>query len=217
VSRRTIACSENSSNVHHRSPLADQTALDALVAEARSGSAQAMGQLLEQLSEHLWAELGSRRRYRKTSPSHGSSDLVQDTLIRVREHFSRFDSESFADFKRWARTLLYRRRQEWTRNHQARNTERHKRMIWNELRTRSEKNGSGENILPVEEREEHEKAYFLFQALKPHEQFVINLRLLNSLSYKEISAMTGSTEDAARMAYDRAVARLRTNYHRHDK
>jgi len=62
-----------------RSSEGDSTpGLDRLIADARAGSAAALDALIEQLSEHLWAEVGLRRKPR------GLSDLVQDTLVRVR-------------------------------------------------------------------------------------------------------------------------------------
>jgi RNA polymerase sigma factor (sigma-70 family) len=190
-------------------------ALDRLIAQARGGDAQALDQLIEGLSSHLWAELASRRRTNRTGPSHGSSDLVQDTLVRVREQFQKFERDTFADFKQWARTVLYRRRQEWARNHQARNAERHKRMIWNELRARMDGDAiAGDS--PSEQHEESDRAYRLFQALKPHEQFAIDLRLFQGLSYKQIAELTGTTDEAARKAFDRAMSRLRASYQNHD-
>ncbi|MBX9787806.1 MAG: sigma-70 family RNA polymerase sigma factor [Pirellulales bacterium] len=205
---------KGSSSERRRSEIAGQAELDALIVQARGGSVAALDELIERLSEHLWAELRGRRGKRNTGASHGSSDLVQDTLVRVREQFDKFERDTFADFKRWARAVLYRRRQEWSRNYHARNDERHKRMIWNELHSRSAaEQGGSQGVSPAEQREELERAFSLFQALKPNEQFIIDLRLLNGLSYKEISAMTGSTEDATRKAYDRAMTRLKASYY----
>lgn len=208
----TTSKSESSSG---RRAAAAHVGLDRLIAAARAGDDHALDQLIEGLSEQLWAELGSRRRSNRTGPSQGSSDLVQDTLIRVREQFHKFERESFADFKQWARTVLYRRRQEWMRNHQSRNAERHKRMIWNELRARiavDTEHVAGSS--PAEKQEETNRAYALFQALKPHEQFVIDLRLFQGLSYKQIAELTGMKEDASRQAFNRAMTRLRSNYER---
>lgn len=196
-----------------RRPSEPAEKLDALIAQARGGSVVALDELIKQLSAHLWAELGGRRGRQNAGASHGSSDLVQDTLVRVREQFHKFDRDTFADFKRWARAVLYRRRQEWTRNHRSRNAERHKRMIWNEIQSRSESGPCGSTSgAKAEEREEMQRAFAAFRSLRPNEQFIIELRLLNGLSYKEIAAMSDSTEDAVRRAYSRAIARLRACY-----
>ena len=110
--------------------------LDRLIAEARSGSDAALDALIEQISEQLWAELGGRRQPRGLGPSRGLSDLIQDTLLRVRQKFDHFESHTFAEFKQWARAVLHRRQQEWIRNHRARNTTEKKEKIWLAIRTR---------------------------------------------------------------------------------
>lgn len=208
MSNQSSSIAKDSSSGHQRE--AEQGALDALIAQARSGDQVALDRLIEKLSEQLWAELEARRRSNRTGPAHGSSDLVQDTLIRVREQFDKFERHTFADLKQWARTMLFRRRQEWMRNHLSRNAERHKRMIWEALRARPEcPVGSGEGATVAEDREEFERAYQCFQKLKTHEQFVIDLRLFQELPYKQIAAMTQSTEDACRQAYNRALSRLK--------
>ena len=57
--------------------------LDRLIASAHGGSAS-FKKLLELLSESLWSELGDRRKC-AMGPSHGLSDLIQDTLACVHE------------------------------------------------------------------------------------------------------------------------------------
>ena len=104
--------------------------LDRLIADARAGSDAALDELMEQISEHLWAELGGRRKPRGLGPSRGLSDLIQDTLVRVRQKFAKFERHTFVEFKQWARTVLHRRRQEWIRNYQARNSREKKEKIW---------------------------------------------------------------------------------------
>jgi RNA polymerase sigma factor (sigma-70 family) len=216
MSTPTTSSIEGSSRV--RRDVAFQTTLDELIVRARSGDGIALDQLIEKLSEQLWVELEARRRSNRTGPAQGSSDLVQDTLMRVRQQFHRFERNTFADFKQWARTILYRRRQEWIRNHLSRNSDRHKRIIWDAIRARPNHGGtSSDGALSVEDREEAERAYQRFQALKPHEQFVIDLRLFQDLTYKQIAAMTQSTEDACRQAYNRALARLKSALDAHEQ
>lgn len=205
--------SENpSANVPSSAP---KTSADALVASAKAGSREALDQLIERLSEQLWRELGSGRRANGMGPSRGLSDLVQDTLVRVREQFDRFESQTFEAFTNWARSVLYRRQQEWARKYRTRNAERHKRRIWNALCQRT-----GDEAMPplsaLERREERNRAFAIFKKLKSHEQFLIDLRLLSGLTFKQIAAMTHSTEDAARKAYHRAIDKLRAKYRQHD-
>jgi len=105
---------------------------------------------------------------------------------------------------------LHRRRQEWIRNYRARNTAQKKEKIWLAIRARvasDPRRGGGDD--PAERREQTRHAYAAFERLKPNERFIINLRLLEGLRYKQISAMTGWSDEAARKAYDRAIARLK--------
>jgi RNA polymerase sigma factor (sigma-70 family) len=182
--------------------------LDLLIADARAGSAAALDQLIEQLSMHLWAELAGRTKPRGLGPSHGLSDLIQDTLVRVRQKFSKFERHTFAEFKQWARAVLHRRRQEWIRNFRARNSADKKERIWLAIRNRVVDGTRGERD-PAQHREETKRADAAFASLKPNERFIINLRLLEGLRYKQIAAMTGWNEEASRKAYDRAIARLK--------
>lgn len=182
---------------------------DELIGVARRGSAEALDRLVERLSAELWKDLASRRR-NKPGAAHGSSDLVQDTLLRVRQQFGKFERDTFADFKQWARSVLFRRRLEWVRNHQARSDERHKQMIWSVLRSRREMASleAGHEI-EADQRDEAERVFALFREFKVNEQFIIELRLFQELSYEQIASMTGLTKDAARKAYDRAIDKLR--------
>ena len=71
---------------------------------------------------------------------------------------------------------------------------------------------NGREETPAEAREEAKRAYGAFERLKPNERFIINLRLIEALRYKQIAAMTGFSEEAARKAYDRAICHLQKLY-----
>lgn len=183
---------------------------DALIFEARQGSVAALDKLIELLADHLWSELSGRRKPRGLGPSHGLSDLVQDTLVRVRERFDRFQRDTFADFKQWARTILHRRRQEWARNYRMRNREelRRKIKLAFEARLLTETNGKSQDEL-MQMRQEAERAAAAFNRLRPHEQTIIKLRILEKLSYPQIEALTSMSAEGARTACRRAIAQLK--------
>lgn len=181
---------------------------DGLVVQARQGSPAALDALIERLSHQLWADLSARRKRRRIAGTNGSSDLVQDTVIRVRDGFEKFQGETFGEFTRWARTILFRRRLEWARNRSARNEDRHRHQIWSALKSRfAEDLSLGHRS--VERREEADRVLARFGRLKPNEQFVIDLHLIKGLTFKEIGQMTNRSEDAARKAFDRAMSRLK--------
>lgn len=188
----------------------DRPDLDRLIADARAGSVAALDNLIEQLSKHLWAKVGPQRKPRSLGPSRGLSDLIQETLVCVREKFSKFERHTFSDFKQWAGVVLQRRRQEWIRNYQARNSDEQKQKIWMAIGARIPSSASNNcDHDPTEHREETKIAYAAFKRLGPSERFIINLRLIEGLRYKQISAMTGWSEDAARKSYDRAIGQLK--------
>jgi RNA polymerase sigma factor (sigma-70 family) len=184
--------------------------VDRLIADARRGCAASLDKLMEMLSKHLWADLGGGRKPHGLGPSHGLSDLIQDTLVRVRESFSKFERDSFGDFKQWARTILFRRRQEWARNFRYRNDAARKEQIGLILFHRVAPQSAGASHEDaVQLKEESAKACAAFERLKPHEQFIINLRAIEGLRYSDIEALTGWTKEAARQAYRRAIEQLR--------
>jgi RNA polymerase sigma factor (sigma-70 family) len=184
--------------------------VDRLIADARAGCQVSLDKLMEMLSKHLWTELGGGRKPHGLGPSHGLSDLIQDTLVRVREKFAKFERGSFADFKQWARTILYRRRQEWARNYRFRNDAVRKEQIGLILFSRMAPQGvAAAHEDAAQLKEEAARAGAAFERLKPHEQFIINLRAIEGLRYPDIEALTGWTKEAARLAYRRAIEQLR--------
>jgi RNA polymerase sigma factor (sigma-70 family) len=184
--------------------------LDRLIADARGGCPASLDKLIEMLSKHLWAELGGGRKPHGLGPSHGLSDLIQDTLIRARERFCNFERDSFADFKQWARTILFRRRQECARNFRFRNDAARKERIGLLLFDRISLQGAEASPDQAAQlQEEATRAFAAFESLKPHEQFIINLRAIEGLRYPDIAALTGWSKEAARQAYRRAIEQLR--------
>ena len=61
------------------------------------------------------------------------------------------------------------------------------------------------------------RALAAFQQLNPHEQNVINLRVVERLRFKEIASLARSSEDAVRKAYARAIDRLRSLFETNDE
>jgi len=183
--------------------------LDRLILDARAGSVDALDALITHLSVHLWAELGNRRKPIGLGASRGLSDLVQDTLIRVRQRFARFERDTFSEFKQWSRAVLYRRQQEWIRNHKTRHSERNLQRIWDALsqnKTSDAASSLDSGLITAEQRAWLDEK---LGQLKRHERFIIDLRVCHEMEFAEIADRTGLSPDAARMAFNRALARLR--------
>jgi len=206
-----------------KSSLAEDNAIgdpDRLILAAKSGAEEALDRLIELLAGQLWDELGQRR-LRGMSPSRSMSDLIQETLIRAREQFGRFDRETFAEFKYWARGILYLRHKHLMRQHRSRVDERTKRKIWLAAALRknlpSAERPQLSNEDQLERQEEATRAFAAFQRLKPHEQFVINLRVVEGLPFGQIALLVNSTEGAVTKACSRSLKRLRGLFESHEK
>jgi RNA polymerase sigma factor (sigma-70 family) len=135
--------------------------------------------------------------------------LVQDTLIRVRQRFARFERDTFSEFKQWSRAVLYRRQQEWIRNHKTRHSERNLQRIWDALsqnKTSDAASSLDSGLITAEQRAWLDEK---LSQLKRHERFIIDLRVCHEMEFAEIADRTGLSSDAARMAFNRALARLR--------
>jgi len=153
------------------------------------------------------------------SPSRSGSDLIQETVIRAREKFHCFSGHTFAEFKQWARGILYLRRRHWMRNHRDRTNSRKMERIW--LAVARKRNLPDESSRPsedwLERREEAEKAFAAFLRLKPHEQYIVNLRVVDGLAFKQIALIVNSTEGTVARACNRAIKRLGRYFELNDK
>jgi RNA polymerase sigma factor (sigma-70 family) len=148
------------------------------------------------------------------------SDLIQETVIRAREQFDKFDRETFTEFKYWARGILYMRHKHLMRQHRSRFDERTRRKIWLAVAFRKNLPNVERPELALEDkleqREEAARAFAAFQRLKPHEQFIVNLRVVEGLPFAQIAALVNSTEGAVTKACGRALKRLRGLFESHE-
>ncbi len=199
---------------HHASP-------DSLVAQARAGSFEALDTLIDLLVNQYFAELGGRT-MPGMSPANTISDLIQETVLRARERFDVFDKTTFAEFKRWADGILRNKYRHWMRNHRDRTRETVQMTIWRAIQMRRNLPDPNQSQRAEDDaivlREAAARAYDVFeQQLKPSDQYVIKLRLLEELRFKQIALLVNSSEDAVRKAYNRALSRLKTLVAAHGK
>ncbi len=184
--------------------------LDNLVVAARAGSSDALDSLLEALWECLQAEFASRRDLQLLSPSRGPSDIIQETIVRVRLSFDTFREESFGALKRWARGIFSNCSLEIERNSRCRNTAERRERIWRAVQQRVDSNR--ESLTPEETlatEEEASRAFQLLKYLHSDERTIVELRLFEGYSYPEIHQLTNLKSEAARKTFDRAIQRLR--------
>ncbi len=150
------------------------------------------------------------------SPSRSLSDLIQETLVRVRISFNRFERDTVSDLQQWTRTILYRRWQHLVRNYSVRNQELRKERIFLAIRARVV--DQADSLQPEEVLEKREEARRIYNIYKSQcermKQFIIELRLFKGLKYKDIAKVGRITDRGGReKAYARAIDRLRQLCH----
>jgi RNA polymerase sigma-70 factor, ECF subfamily len=190
-----------------------------LLAAARRGAAQPLGQLLELYRNYLnllaAAEIDKKVRAR-CSPS----DVVQETFLEAHRDFAGFEGRTEAEFLAWLRRILV--------NNLLRVYERHvrakRRCVYREvsmaeLGAALEKSTArlgavfaDERRSPSSEAGRHESAVALadhLAALPPDHREVLVLRHLKGLPFREVADRMGRSEGAVRMLWLRAIAGLR--------
>lgn len=186
---------------------------ESLLAEARGGSAAALGQLLDGFRPYLWViarnEIGLPLQAKV-----GGSDLVQESLLKAYRRFARFEGCSRAELESWLVRIL--------RNviaHQRRRYRAERRHVGREVsmeggssvRRRNELAGPGETpSQAASSRETRQAVRRAIAQLPPHYQEVIRLRSEERRAFEEVGRIIGRTPDGTRMLWGRAVRKLQS-------
>jgi RNA polymerase sigma-70 factor (ECF subfamily) len=180
---------------------------------ARTGSAEALGQLLEACRGYLLLVA-----QRELDPQLGAkasvSDLVQETLLDAVRDFPRFQGNSEAELLAWLRRVLLNNLVSFTRRYRTAG----KRAVAREValdgdHSSAERGGrvAADTPSPIAAAINQEQAGAIQQALErlPEDyRRVIELRYREECSYEEIGRLLGLTANAARKLWLRAVKRL---------
>jgi RNA polymerase sigma-70 factor (ECF subfamily) len=178
---------------------------------AQRGDAAALDRLLESLRTYLQlmaeGELDPELRQKV-----GASDLVQDTLIEAQRDFAQFSGRSTAEFKAWLRQILrnnalnlHRRFQHTQKRngHEVPLTTDDSRSVAHELADRS-----ATPQAKAISRELNELVDAHVARLPSKDQEVIRLWFAEGLSFVEIGARIGASDDAVRKRFVRAIEKL---------
>src|SRR6516225_2661748 len=98
------------------------------LAEARAGSREALGQVLETFRGYLLL-IADRELEPELRAKGGASDLVQETFLEAQRDFSRFHGNSAEELRAWLRRLLLNNVANFTRQYR----ERAKREVGREI------------------------------------------------------------------------------------
>jgi len=181
-----------------------------LLAEARAGSKEALGKILNAFRVVLL------RKARDLVPADvrgwdSASDLVQDTFLQAQRDFHQFQGHRPADLHRWLVGILRHNFGDLIRAIRRRK----KRQIDREVRLDDERVAARlRQILidpapsPTVQAIEHEETLLLQQALEQlpeHYRLVLYMRFGKQLSYEQIGSRLGITREAARKAVVRGL------------
>jgi RNA polymerase sigma-70 factor (ECF subfamily) len=183
-----------------------------LLADARNGSAAALGRAIDGCREYLLLIAGRELDARIRSKV-GSSDLVQETLLEAQQHFARFHGTTRQELLRWVRRILLRNIANATRRYRATS----KRSADRERRSEADAAAGGiadaEGHPPDDAAiagEERARVLQAIERLPEDYRQVILARSFDGLSFDEVGARLGRSADAARRLWVRALDRLRS-------
>ena len=184
----------------------------ALLRAAREGSAEALDRLYAQVGSRLLAlirlRMGASLRARLES-----RDILQATLLKSFEHIDRFEGDTGGSLMAWLARIA---------ENEIRDRVDHARRDRRDLVREVTLEPAGATV-PSRERSPLSVAILSDEAARlesaierldaPHRE-VILLRKFEDLSFKEIAARMGRSEDACRMLLARALAALTIELHR---
>jgi RNA polymerase sigma-70 factor, ECF subfamily len=192
-----------------------QCAPEQLLARARRGDDQALGELLLYYRPYL-SLLARLKADRQLRAKFDDSDLVQDTCLWAHRDFAQFRGATEPEFTAWLRQIMAHTAANLTRDHR-----RGKRDVRVERRLHDLLNQSSEMIehalvqiesTPSESALHRERAVVLANALDqlPADyREVLVLREFEGRSLAEAAAAMGRTPDAVQKLWARAVVQLR--------
>jgi RNA polymerase sigma-70 factor (ECF subfamily) len=136
--------------------------------------------------------------FRKTSHRETAEDLTSQTFFKAMDKFSQFDPQR-GTLSSWiygiARNAVidhYRSKKEFV-----------------DINTFSEFAGKADPLSDYEMLEKAEQARKVLSALSPEKRELVELRLWEDLSFKEISRITGKSEAGCKMAFSRVLKEVR--------
>jgi RNA polymerase sigma-70 factor (ECF subfamily) len=187
---------------------------ESLIAAARAGSNDALGELLEAWRDYLLL-LANQELDSVLCPKGGASDLVQETFLEAQRDIGRFAGSTTGEWVGWLRTILEHNAANFRRSYLA--TE--KRDVSREvpfgagddrrsfrgvqlvadIQTPSACAVAGEQVWRLEQA---------LTRLPEMQRRIVELRHRDGKSFAEIGLLTDRSAEAARKLWSRAIKRL---------
>ena len=187
-----------------------------LLASARNGSSEALGQALEACRGYLLT-IAQQSLDPKLRPKGGASDLVQDTFLKAHLHFDRFSGTADVELRAWLRELLLNNLRDFRRLY----VQTMKRQVGRETPLAPDSAGTqardvaadgpspsglvmkGEDALQLEE---------VLERLPEDYRQILELRYREGRPFDEIASRMSRSENAVRKLWSRAVLRLQEEW-----
>jgi RNA polymerase sigma-70 factor (ECF subfamily) len=193
----------------------NSTQLQQRLAEAQSGSREALGLVLSQYREYL-KTLARRELAHDLQAKGDPSDLVQETFLEAQRTFDRFHGHSDDALRAWLRCLLMHRCAKVGR--QFRTTQ--KRRLTREVSlgfaqshgVSDQGPGARAALSPsacMMAREREESLRQAVDSLPEAYRQVMHLRYFEEQTFEQIGRVMGRSADAVRMLWGRALERLK--------
>jgi RNA polymerase sigma-70 factor (ECF subfamily) len=187
-----------------------------LLARARAGDRDALGQLLEPYRNYL-VLLCRLQIGRRLQGKFDAADVVQDTFLRAHDKFAQFQGTGTAELVGWLRQILASRLAGLVRHYYGTRGRdvRLERELAQELDHSSRVLDRGlvaDGSSPSQQAARHEQAVALADALEclpEHYREVILLHQVEGLSFPEVAQHMGRTLDSVKNLWIRALTRLR--------
>jgi len=187
-----------------------QASPELLLARARAGDQNALGEVLEEYREYLRL-LARPRVGRELRVRLDASDLVQETLLEAQRDFHQFVGNSEGELAVWLRRILVRNLADQLKFHQSEKRDLGREQPLEALIEQAHEALAAPLSTPSGHASRREEAVALANAmasLPTDYREVITLRHLEGQSFEAVAARMGRTPGAVRMLWLRAVERL---------
>ena len=183
-----------------------------LIREARAGSNDALGLLLDGCRRYL-LQIAADDLDPRLRAKGGASDIVQETFLEAQRDFGEFTGETEPELLAWLRSRLHYRVAKFVRTFRGTS----KREVGREVRLEGDSssaclNPAADQPSPSEQVLQDERDHALERAMEqlPEEyRRVIQLRYREGLSFEQIAAALARSPNSARKLWARAIERLK--------
>ena len=184
----------------------DRQDATALLRRARDGDPDALGALYERVAGRLLGLI--RLRLGRTLRAElESRDILQATFLKSFEHLHEFEQFGTGSLMAWLARIAENQIRDWADYHrrQRRDARLEVPLSTGQVQVPAAMRSVLSQIILDEQAERLEEA---LESLDAHYREVIILRRFEDLSFREIGARLGKSEDACRMLFARAMAAL---------